>query len=125
MNSRMSCEATAGLTLGGAQQGRGRFIRPKRASSANMIRNRRPCFAAVRLAFLTASAKLFFIVVLRLDVSVGMKGARHQLAPIVAVENVIDGAVTCRVPDRLLIRRLQIGDVQHLSSPGGFGKAIE
>src|SRR5215475_4961615 len=43
-----------------------------------------------RLAFLTASAKLFVIVVLRLGVSVGMKEARHQLAPIVAVENVID-----------------------------------
>src|SRR6516162_6395237 len=38
----------------------------------------------------------------------------HQLAPIVAVENIIDGAVACRVPDRLLIRRLQIVDVQHL-----------
>ena len=48
--------------------------------------------------------------------------AQHQLAPIVAVENIIDGAVACRVPDRLLIRRLQIEDVQHLSSPGGLAK---
>src|SRR5215831_8552558 len=31
-------------------------------------------FAAIRLAFLTASANPFFIVVLRLDVSVRMKG---------------------------------------------------
>src|SRR5215472_6290003 len=52
--------ANAGLTPGGAQQGRGRFIRPKRASSANIIRNRRPRFAAIRLAFLTASANPFF-----------------------------------------------------------------
>src|ERR1700745_2130922 len=99
MNSRMSCEATAGLTLGGAQQGRGRFIRPKRASSATMIRNRRPRSAAIRLAFLTASAKPFVIVVLPLDVAVGMKEARHQHAPIVAVENIVDGAVACRVTD--------------------------
>ena len=38
----MSCEATPGLMPRGAQHGRGRFIRPKRASSANMIRKRRP-----------------------------------------------------------------------------------
>jgi hypothetical protein len=46
----------------------------------------------------------FFIVVLRLDVSVGMKGAWHKLAPIVAVENIIDGAVACRVPRFTVLR---------------------
>src|SRR6516162_8538206 len=49
MYSRMSCAATLGLTQGGAQQGRGRFIRPNRASSANMMRSRRPRRAAARL----------------------------------------------------------------------------
>jgi hypothetical protein len=44
----------------GAQQGRGRLPRPERASSANMIRNRRPRLAAARLAFLTACGKPFF-----------------------------------------------------------------
>ena len=39
---------------------RGQFIRPKRASSANMIRKRRPRLAAARLAFLTAFGKPFF-----------------------------------------------------------------
>jgi hypothetical protein len=42
----MSCES--GLMPRGAQHGRGRFIRPKRASSANMIRSRRPRRAAAR-----------------------------------------------------------------------------
>src|SRR5262249_11967977 len=121
MYSRMSWEATAGLTPAGAQHGRGRFIRPKRASSANMIRSGRPRFAAIRLAFLTARAKPFFIFVLRFDVSVGMKRARHQLAPIVALQNIINCALACRVPDRLFIRRFQTLDVQYLSGPGGFG----
>src|ERR1700730_5180408 len=41
MYSRMSWEATSGLMPIGAQHGRGRLIRPKRASSANRIRKRR------------------------------------------------------------------------------------
>src|SRR5215469_5210633 len=111
MNSRMSCEATAGLTLGGAQHGRGRFIRPKRASSANMIRNRRPCFAADRLAFLTASAKPFFYSCLASRcLGPDERGVASACASR-GVENIIDGAVACRVPDCLLIRRLQIVDV--------------
>ena len=56
----MSWEATAGLIPMGAQHGRGRLIRPNRASSANMIRKRRPRLAAARLAFLTACGKPFF-----------------------------------------------------------------
>jgi hypothetical protein len=51
----MSCAATSGRTPVGAQHGRGWFMRPKRASSANMTRKRRPRAAAARLAFLTAS----------------------------------------------------------------------
>ena len=42
MYSRMSWEATSGLVPIGAQHGRGRLIRPNRASSANMIRKPRP-----------------------------------------------------------------------------------
>src|SRR6476661_6311132 len=48
MYSRISWEATAGLVPMGAQHGRGRLIRPNRASSANMIRKRRPRLAAAR-----------------------------------------------------------------------------
>ena len=50
----------AGRVLIGAQYGRMRFMRPKRASSTNMMRRRRPRRAAARLAFLTASGKPFF-----------------------------------------------------------------
>src|SRR5262249_50736683 len=57
IDARMSCEVTSGRMPAGAQQGRGRFIRPKRASSVNMIRRRRPRWAAARLAFLTALGK--------------------------------------------------------------------
>ena len=60
MYSRMRWAATLGLTPRGAQHGRGRFMRPKRASSANMMRKFRPRRAALRRAFLTASGKPFF-----------------------------------------------------------------
>src|SRR6266705_1648479 len=118
----MSWDATRGLTPAGAQHGRGRFIRPKRASSANMIRKRRPRGAAIRLALLTASEKPFVKVNLRLDIRVRMNRARHQLASVVAVQKIIDRAVAGRVPDGLFIRRFEIVDVYHLSGAGGFGK---
>ena len=60
MYSRTSWEATAGLTLAGAQHGRGRSIRPNRASSANMTRKGRPRAAAARAARLTPRGKPFF-----------------------------------------------------------------
>ena len=44
----------------GAQHGRSRFIRPKRASSVNMMRSSRPRRAAARRALLTASGKPVF-----------------------------------------------------------------
>jgi hypothetical protein len=56
----MSWQATSGRMPMGAQHGRGRFIRPKRASSANMMRKRRPRLAAARRAFLTALGNPFF-----------------------------------------------------------------
>src|SRR6267142_6326608 len=49
MYSRMSWLATCGLMRRGAQHGRGRLMRPKRASSANMMRSRRPRRAPARL----------------------------------------------------------------------------
>ena len=55
-----SWEATSGLVPIGAQHGRGRLIRPNRASSVNMIRKQRPRRAAARRAFLTAFGKPFF-----------------------------------------------------------------
>src|ERR1700730_3053512 len=62
----MSWEATSGLTPVGAQQDRGRFIRPKRASSANITRDRRPLAAAARRPRLTAFRNPFFYRLLAL-----------------------------------------------------------
>src|SRR6202022_1311150 len=123
MYSRMSWEATSGLMPIGAQHGRGRLIRPKRASSANRIRKRRPRLAAARLAFLTAFGKPFFKSVLSRDVASGVKRTRHQLAPAVPGQKIIDRALAGFVPDGLFVGRLEIVDVQHFAGSGGLGKA--
>src|SRR6516162_4862976 len=125
MYSRMSWAATPGRMPIGAQHGRTRFIRPKRASSANMMRNRRPRRSATRRAFLTASGKPFFKSILRRQVALGMKRTRHQLAPAVPVQKVIDRAVAGCVADPFLVGRLEIMDVQHLAGTGRLGKACE
>ena len=54
-----------------------------------------------------------------------MKRTRHQLAPAMPVQQVIDRAVACRMPDRFLVGRLEIVDVQHLAGAGRFGKTRE
>jgi hypothetical protein len=53
-----------------------------------------------------------------------MKRTRLQLAPAMPVQPVIS-AVASRVPDRLLVGRLEIVDVQHLAGAGRFGKTRE
>src|SRR6516162_6433902 len=98
----MSWQATSGRMPMGAQHGRGRFIRPKRASSANMMRKRRPRLAAARRAFLTALGNPFFKGVLSRDVAFGMKRTRHQLAPAVPDQKIVDRTVAGLVPDGLL-----------------------
>src|SRR5947209_15972301 len=125
MYSRMSWAATSGRVPIGAQHGRIRFMRPKRASSANMIRSCRPRRAAARLAFLTASGKPFFKSILRREVALGMKRTRHQLAPAVPLQEVVDRVVAGRMPDRFLVGRLEIMDVQHLAGASRFGKTRE
>src|SRR5215470_4153893 len=119
----MSCEATSGLTPMGAQHGRGRFIRPKRASSANMMRKRRPRLAAARRAFLTAFGNAFFKGGLSRNAAFGMKRTRHQLAPAMPGKKIVDRALAGRVPDGLFVGYLEIVDIQQLARPGGFGKA--
>src|SRR3984893_12824349 len=81
MYSRMSWEATSGLMPIGAQHGRGRLIRPKRASSANRIRRRRPRLAEARLAFLTACGKPLASIV----------GSHRGTPDIAAVANPVTG----------------------------------
>src|SRR6516165_720061 len=123
MYSRMSWAATSGRMPIGAQHGRMRFMRPKRASSVNMMRKRRPRRAAARLAFLTALGKPFFKSILRREVALGMKRTRYQLTPAVSVQQVVNRAVAGWVPDRFLVGRLKIMDVQHLADACRFGKA--
>src|SRR5580704_4769131 len=108
----MSCEATPGLMPAGAQQGRGRFIRPKRASAANMIRSRRPRLS--RRARFTARGKRFFKGTLRRNVLLRMERTRHQFALAMPAEKFINGAVAGLVADGLLIGQLEITNVQHL-----------
>src|SRR5580704_14240213 len=118
MYSRTSWAATLGLMPTGAQHGRGRFIRPNRASSANMIRRRRPAGLASQHV-----ESRFFKSILGVEVAFGMKRTRHQLAPAVTVEQVINRALTGWMADRLLVSAFEIGNVHHLAGPGGVGKA--
>jgi hypothetical protein len=95
----MSWEATCGLVARGAQHGRGRFIRPKRASSANMMRKLQPRLAATR-------------------------GAYFTLAPTAPGQQIVDRAVAGRMSDRLFIGRLEVVDVQQLARPSGLGNQM-
>ena len=121
----MSWAATAGRMPIGAQHGRIQFMRPKRASSVNMIRSCRLRRAAARRAFLTASGKPFFKSILRCKVTFGMKWTRHQFAPAVPVQQVIDRAVAGYVTNCFLVRRLEIVDIQHLPRARRVGKTRE
>jgi hypothetical protein len=86
------------------------------------MRKRRPRLAAARRAFLTALGNPFFKGVLSRDVAFGMKRTRHQLAPAVPDQKIVDRTVAGLVPDGLLVGRLEIVDVQHFARPGGLGK---
>src|SRR5258708_27521327 len=125
MYARMSWAATPGRVSIGAQHGRNRFIGPKPASSVKMMRSRRRRRAAARRALLTASGKPFFKSILRRQVALGMERTRHQFAPAVPVQEVIDRAVAGRMPDRFLVGCLEIVDVQHLAGARRFGKTRE
>jgi hypothetical protein len=65
----------------------------------------------------------FFKSFLGFEVTVRMKRTRHQLAPAMTIEKIIDCAVAGLPADRLLIGLLEVVDVQHLAGAGGFGKA--
>src|SRR5271154_5842203 len=64
----------------------------------------------------------FFKSVLSRNVAFGMEWTRHQLAPAMPGQKIVDRAVAGRVPDGLFVGRLEIMDVQHFASPGGLGK---
>src|SRR5580704_6914326 len=85
MYSRMSWEATCGLMPAGAQHGRGRLMRPNRASSANMIRRRRPRLAAAARARLTALSRRFA----RQQILLVLDGApNHRSGQLVIPDNI-------------------------------------
>src|SRR3984893_15900545 len=123
MYSRMSWEATSGLMPIGAQHGRGRLMRPKRASSANGSASdglawRQPAWLSSRHL-----ESHFFKSVLSRDVASGVKRTRHQLAPAVPGQKIIDRALAGFVPDGPFVARFEIVDVQYFVGSGGLGKA--
>src|SRR5262249_61025621 len=64
-----------------------------------------------------------FKSILSRKVASGMKRTRHQLAPAMPGQEIVDRAVAGRMPDRLFVGRLEIMDVQPLAGPGGPAKA--
>ena len=112
-----------GLVPIGAQHGRGRLMRPKRASSANMMRRCRPrLWPPAEPASLHQESR-FFKSFLRREVALGMKRPRHQLAPALPVQEIVHRAVAGHMPDRLFIGRFEIVNVLHFAGAGSFGKA--
>src|SRR5262249_39430458 len=67
----------------------------------------------------------FFKSILCCEIALGMKRAWHQLPPAVSVQQVVDRAVAGDMPDRFLVGRLEIMNVQHLAGAGRFGKTRE
>src|SRR5277367_2871193 len=118
----MSWQATSGRMPMGAQHGRGRFIRPNRASSPNMMRKRRHAWRQPVELSSRHWENRFFKSVLSRNVAFGMEWTRHQLAPAMPGQKIVDRAVAGRVPDGLFVGCLEIVDVQHFASPGGLGK---
>src|SRR5215831_20951997 len=67
----------------------------------------------------------FFKVFLRLQIPVRMKRTRHQLAPVMAGQKIVDRAVACWVPDRLFIGCFHVVNIQELSRACRFRKLLE
>src|SRR6516164_5997637 len=65
----------------------------------------------------------FFKSSLSCNVAFGMEWTRHQFAPAMPVQKIVDGAVAGRMPNRLFIGCLEVVDVQHLARTGSLGKA--
>ena len=64
----------------------------------------------------------FFKSVLSRDVACGMKRTRHQFAPAMAGQNIIDRAVAGFVPDGRFAGCLEIVEIQHLARARGLAK---
>src|SRR5215468_9015466 len=67
----------------------------------------------------------FFKVFLRLQIAVRMKRTRHQLAPVMTGQKIVDRAVACWMPDRFFIGCFQVVNIQELSGACRFRKLLE
>src|SRR5262249_36363606 len=65
----------------------------------------------------------FFERILGCNVAFGMKRTRHQLAPAMPGEEIVNRAIAGRMADRLLMGVLEIVNVQQFARPGRIGKA--
>ena len=86
------------------------------------MRKPQPRLAATRRACFTAFGKPFFKSFLSCEIALGMKWTRHQLAPAMPGQKIVDRAVAGRMPDRLFVGRFEIVNIQHLARPGGLSK---
>ena len=123
----MSWAATSGLVPVGVQHGRGRFMRPKRASFLGQT----PRADFDHASWPPAAPSLqhqesrFFKGVLRGKVALRMKRTRHQLAPVVPVQEIL--ALCCRssVPP-LVFHKVLLGTQpvvqRHPAGASSFGK---
>jgi hypothetical protein len=66
----------------------------------------------------SAGQMIVFKSILCRKIALGMIRARHQLAPAVPVQEVVDRAVAGFVLDRFLVGRLEIMNAQHLAGAG-------
>src|SRR6516162_5402422 len=121
MYSRMSWAATSGRRPTGAQQGLIRFMRPKRASSTNMMRRRCASQQPDGPSSQHQESR-FFKIILGREVALGMMWTRHQFTPAMPMQKVVDRAVAGRVTDGFLVGNLEIMDVQQFAGAGRFGK---
>ena len=68
---------------------------------------------------------VFFKVFLRLQIPVRMIRTRHQLAPVMAGQKVVDRAVACWVPDCLFVGCFQVVNIQELAGACRFRELLE
>src|ERR1700681_4255061 len=112
----------------------GRKSRPQGCSlRSHRLRRLKPLIPTFSPAFHSAMPSMltcctsdlkrrFFKSVLSRDVAFGMERTRHQLAPAMPGQKIVDRAVAGLVPDGLFVGRLEIVDVQQFTCPGSLGK---
>src|ERR1700694_2514208 len=95
----------------GTQQRLGLPNKPKRPSSWNIKRTRRPR-SAWRATSWRTRRRSFFKGTLRLHISLGVARPRYDLAPAMAVQHAIDGRGGHRIAHLLLQGLLDLADME-------------